>query len=236
VEKSWNKWSLKLLIFEIIGIGKEVLQDADKMHGLSVAQRMAWVSKRKITRVEDIAYCLLGIFGVSMPMLYGEGENTFIRLQEEIVKNTNDHTIFAWTSDSYFSNGLLAPKPAFFNDSGNIVQSKNLSAGPFFLTNKGVNLNLPLKTWEKSKLCLAVLNCQNGSGMKRLGIYLERGSEAADVFKRVWSIELGDIDSVDIAELKYENVYIKQERPFISSSTFFRTGNPINFFLYGDLD
>jgi hypothetical protein len=87
-----TKGSLTLLIFEITGIGKEVLQDADKMHRLSVAQRMAWVSKRKTTRVEDIAYCLLGIFGVNMPMLYGEGEYAFIRLQEEIVKNTNDIT------------------------------------------------------------------------------------------------------------------------------------------------
>jgi hypothetical protein len=40
--------------------------------------------------------CLLVIFDVNMPMLYGKGEKAFIRLQEEIVKETNDLTLFAW--------------------------------------------------------------------------------------------------------------------------------------------
>jgi hypothetical protein len=42
----------------------------------------------------------MGIFCVNMPMLYGEGERTFIRLQEEIVKKSDDHSIFAWTSSA----------------------------------------------------------------------------------------------------------------------------------------
>ena len=62
----------------------------------SVAQRMSWASKRKTTREEDMAYCLLGIFGVNMPLIYGEGEMAFIRLQEEIIKRFDDQSIFAW--------------------------------------------------------------------------------------------------------------------------------------------
>ncbi|KAK0708873.1 hypothetical protein B0T21DRAFT_387584 [Apiosordaria backusii] len=54
---------------------------------------MAWLSKRKTTRIEDMAYCMLGIFNVSMPMLYGEGR---IRLQEEIIRIVNDQSIFCW--------------------------------------------------------------------------------------------------------------------------------------------
>jgi Heterokaryon incompatibility protein (HET) len=50
----------------------------------SVAQKMSWASKRKTRRVEDIASCLLSLFEVNMPMLYGEGKRAFIRLQEEI--------------------------------------------------------------------------------------------------------------------------------------------------------
>jgi hypothetical protein len=46
--------------------------------------------------VEDLAYCLMGIFGVHMPLLYGEGQNAFIRLQEEIMKVSDDQTIFSW--------------------------------------------------------------------------------------------------------------------------------------------
>ena len=43
------------------------------INGASAAQKMSWASKRKTTRVEDIAYSLMGIFEVNMPLLYGEG-------------------------------------------------------------------------------------------------------------------------------------------------------------------
>lgn len=56
----------------------------------SVVERMAWASGRSTTRKEDMAYCLLGIFGVNMPLLYGEGDKAFKRLQEQIIKETED--------------------------------------------------------------------------------------------------------------------------------------------------
>ncbi|KAI1418437.1 heterokaryon incompatibility protein-domain-containing protein [Hypoxylon sp. FL1857] len=65
----------------------------------SVAQRMSWASSRVTTREEDVAYSLLGIFDVNMPLLYGEGKKAFIRLQEEIIKQTKDHSILAWGCD-----------------------------------------------------------------------------------------------------------------------------------------
>lgn len=61
-----------------------------------VAAKMSWASKRQTTRVEDIAYCLMGLFGVNMPTLYGEGQNAFIRLLLEILGKSNDESIFAW--------------------------------------------------------------------------------------------------------------------------------------------
>lgn len=57
---------------------------------------MRWASGRATTREEDIAYCLLGLFNVNMPLLYGEGPKAFQRLQEEIVRNDGDYTILAW--------------------------------------------------------------------------------------------------------------------------------------------
>lgn len=57
---------------------------------------MSWASKRQKIRTEDKAYCLLGIFGISMPLLYGEGGNAFTRLQEEIMRRSDDQTILAW--------------------------------------------------------------------------------------------------------------------------------------------
>ncbi|KAK3321882.1 hypothetical protein B0H66DRAFT_446285, partial [Apodospora peruviana] len=67
----------------------EVLEDC------SVAQRLSWASRRKTTRAEDAVYCLLGIFGVNLPLLYGEGFRAFVRLHEEIIKILNDQFILA---------------------------------------------------------------------------------------------------------------------------------------------
>jgi hypothetical protein len=67
----------------------------------SIAQKMSWASRRETTRVEDQAYCLLGLFGVNMPLLYGEGSRAFIRLQEEIMKHSDDQSLFAWAPPKF---------------------------------------------------------------------------------------------------------------------------------------
>ncbi|KAK0655719.1 hypothetical protein B0T16DRAFT_424448 [Cercophora newfieldiana] len=65
------------------------------LRSIAVAQKMSWAAFRETTRVEDMAYSLLGIFDVNMPMLYGEGEKAFRRLQEEIIRSTSDLSILA---------------------------------------------------------------------------------------------------------------------------------------------
>lgn len=96
----------------------------------SAAAKMSWASNRKTAKPEDIAYCLLGLFDVNMPLLYGEGERkAFQRLQYEIVRSRRDETIFAWTREEQdkleYANmpppGLLAPSPRNFSKSGDLV-------------------------------------------------------------------------------------------------------------------
>lgn len=70
-----------------------------QFENVTIAKRMSWAAGRETTRVEDSAYCLLGIFDVNMPLLYGEGRKAFQRLQEEILKVSDDHTLFAWGLD-----------------------------------------------------------------------------------------------------------------------------------------
>jgi len=94
-EEIGTKLSLQEALTDITGIPAQVLLRGD-LGESSIAQRMSWASWRDTTRIEDLAYCLLGIFDVNMPMLYGEGEYAFIRLQEEIIRNSDDHSIFAW--------------------------------------------------------------------------------------------------------------------------------------------
>ncbi|KAH7367957.1 heterokaryon incompatibility protein-domain-containing protein, partial [Plectosphaerella cucumerina] len=78
------------------GIAQAYLQGRD-LSLASIAERMSWAARRKTTRTEDISYCLLGIFDIHMPLLYGEGaEKSFIRLQREILKGTTDESWLAW--------------------------------------------------------------------------------------------------------------------------------------------
>ena len=95
------------------------------LHGFSIAQRMNWASKRVTSRVEDIAYCLMGLFDVNMPLLYGEGDKAFRRLQEAIVNESADHSILAFrdphppgAGPEYYSaySPVLAPEVRFFCD------------------------------------------------------------------------------------------------------------------------
>ncbi|KAF2108232.1 heterokaryon incompatibility protein-domain-containing protein, partial [Lophiotrema nucula] len=118
---------------------------------LSVARRMSWASKRVTTREEDEAYCLLGIFGVNLPLLYGEGKRAFIRLQEEILRNLDDQTIFAWNVQSEHNLqasafwSLLAPSPAFFSHAAEYIPIRGApQLGEYSVTNSGVLLQAPL--------------------------------------------------------------------------------------------
>ncbi|KAL8684945.1 MAG: hypothetical protein Q9218_008059, partial [Villophora microphyllina] len=107
---------------------------------------MSWMSKRQTTRPEDIAYSLLGLFDVYMPLIYGEGSNAFARLQEEIVKSSDDETIFAWTDDSLFVSGMLALSPAAFAKSGDVVtfQDPHVRRSPYSITNFGLAIEANL--------------------------------------------------------------------------------------------
>ena len=91
-----TKASLETVIEEITGIDGDVLTHQTALHSVSVAQRMSWAAERETTRVEDRAYSLLGVFGIHMPTIYGEGDQAFVRLQEEILRRIPDQTLFAW--------------------------------------------------------------------------------------------------------------------------------------------
>lgn len=82
----------------------------------TVAQKMSWAAGRRTTRVEDTAYCLLGIFHINMPLLYGEGTKAFQRLQLEILQKYSDESIFAWKHSPRERHHGLAISPDEFRD------------------------------------------------------------------------------------------------------------------------
>lgn len=91
-----TKSELLQLLSSITLIEEEFLLSKDLQHA-SIAKRMSWASRRDTSKIEDRAYCLLGIFDINMPLIYGEGKKAFRRLQKEILEATpDDHTLFAW--------------------------------------------------------------------------------------------------------------------------------------------
>ncbi|OJT09120.1 Vegetative incompatibility protein HET-E-1 [Trametes pubescens] len=91
-----TKQSFADVIEEVTGITPAILTHAASVDSVSVAMRMSWASDRVTTREEDRAYSLMGIFGVNLPTIYGEGGFAFVRLQEEILKRVPDETLFIW--------------------------------------------------------------------------------------------------------------------------------------------
>ncbi|KAF2188901.1 HET-domain-containing protein, partial [Zopfia rhizophila CBS 207.26] len=79
-----DKQSLKETLYEITGIAIQALQGSP-LSQFSLNERMSWAEKRRTKREEDEAYSLLVLFGIYMPLLYGEGrKNALIRLQKQI--------------------------------------------------------------------------------------------------------------------------------------------------------
>ncbi|KAF1994704.1 HET-domain-containing protein, partial [Amniculicola lignicola CBS 123094] len=92
-----TKTSLATYISPVTGIPLDILLGKSPLF-TTIAQRMSWASKRQTTREEDIAYCLMGLFDIHMPPIYGEGSETaFLRLQEEILRRNSDQTLFLWS-------------------------------------------------------------------------------------------------------------------------------------------
>ncbi|PKK51790.1 hypothetical protein CI102_3156 [Trichoderma harzianum] len=162
-----DKITLNRTIEDITGISWLVLKGIDKIQNASVAQRMSWAARRETTRPEDLAYCLLGIFDIHMPMLYPEGgKDAFFRLQDLIMRKTGDDSILAWDhneSPDYpnriTSGEIFAVSPAYFANSGKIVARKpERIFSEINVLGGRLGINLPLHMTESGEL-FGLLNC-----------------------------------------------------------------------------
>jgi ankyrin repeat protein len=172
---------LSAAVQKITGIPRPFLLGWASPQEASVAQRISWAAERVTKRKEDAAYCLLGIFGVMMPMIYGEGDRAFIRLQEEIMKHTRDDSILAWGFDpaESISSGfkdviqghVLAPAASMFKNCGQIV-SREQSLNPPELSGGRLRVHLSLHTTTTGEI-YGLLNCgPNDNAEQVMGIPL----------------------------------------------------------------
>lgn len=204
-------------VSQITGIPEDVLHSGDHA-SFSVATKMSWVSRRETKRTEDQAYCLLGIFDVQMPLLYGEGNKAFIRLQEEILKRQPDHTLFAWRSEHNaptptFS-GLLAPSPKnFASHYCQGLLSKHVDM-PYEMTNKGLHLQVRLiKSRKTPNEVYAILDVSHGSNPRNdvwYGIRLGRLGQKGQ-FARINSDEqlVTEAETADTIYMKPSHIYVQ---------------------------
>jgi hypothetical protein len=161
----------------------------------SVAQKMKWASERTTTREEDVAYCLMGLFNVNMPLLYGEGTRAFFRLQKAILEMLSDHSIFAFQSswsDQIHANGpdFLAPNPTTFH---NDVQNVHLPALGRHTSLVGTTLSIDMlicpvqTTTDHPDVYLGILDCSvNGDPHMRPAIILNALNKDRTIFRCIF--------------------------------------------------
>ncbi|KAI0439503.1 heterokaryon incompatibility protein-domain-containing protein [Xylaria telfairii] len=154
-----SKSELEDLLQKITSIDAFVLSTGT-FSQVCVAKRMSWAAKRDTTRVEDQAYSLMGIFGVNMPLIYGEGKKAFLRLQQEIMRVSDDQSLFAWGAPPVFPDmhvfltariplmhGLFADSPASFATNHDILEVDNQDdSPPPVIHGNGVRVQYPVCT------------------------------------------------------------------------------------------
>jgi hypothetical protein len=172
-EKIGTKEDLASEISQITHIEQPMLTGTTSLEYFSIAARMSWASMRETTRGEDIAYCLLGIFDVNMPLLYGEGQvKAFVRLQEEISNiYPTDYSLLAWgLMEEPFSgdllrqcspSNLLASHPREFRNCRDIVPATRWSPHrPYRLSRAHLEINLPIRRYlNNSKTQIGLICC-----------------------------------------------------------------------------
>ena len=238
-DSSWNeigeKRQLEKEISKTTGIDSDVLRDYRSLYNKSIARRMSWASSRETTRTEDIAYCLMGIFNVNMPLLYGEGEKAFTRLQEVIMQSNYDHSLFAWnhcfpntvfgsnmTNDELLLGvGLLAPHPVAFRTSANIIPH-TMRTEPYAITNMGLRICLRVLEHNPSARYhthFAILQCGYTSKLSTAiaipiaQTFALEASSSKNEFYRSVSQGFIEVEYSQAAPLENQNVYFLTAGP-----------------------
>ncbi|KAF1927545.1 uncharacterized protein M421DRAFT_421387 [Didymella exigua CBS 183.55] len=192
------------------GIPVFVLEERRSVSEVSVAERMSWAAHRQTTRTEDLAYCLLGLFDIQMPLLYGEGKKAFIRLQEEILKTTDDYSLFGWRAhESTLSTyrGLLARSPTEFRDCHFFEREESISTFPVNPTPIGLHIQLEFLPHPSDKTRILALIRASNPLNQRLAISLKCLDGLAQ-YARVDAGELVPMNDWPTGQLR--TIYIRQ--------------------------
>ena len=182
LDSGWNmfgsKRSLNEVVSAITGIADAAFRSA---RDASVATKMSWAAWRSCTRPEDLAYSLLGMFDVNMPLLYGEGaRQAFERLQLEIIKRSGDESIFTFYNPAKWARVLANSPEDFAYGAGIRLFEPRIPRAPYTCTHKGLEIStvlLPSRmstSFGKHKIYFMPLNCAREGALKPMAIRLGR--------------------------------------------------------------
>ena len=183
-----DKMSLKDYIYEITRISPRALR-GDELITFSVEERLSWAENRQTKRKEDKAYSLLGIFAIFMPLMYGEGDHAFTRLQREINRKHVETAAL-----DYLPFKLPTAPQAAFNSFDN-------QHGATCLADTRVELLQEITEWADGldRRCIFWLNGMAGTGKSTVARtiarrYHDRGNLGASFF---FSRRGGDVGLAD---------------------------------------
>ncbi|KAF3011843.1 hypothetical protein E8E14_003544 [Neopestalotiopsis sp. 37M] len=198
-DRDWTiiagKEALSPIISVVTGIDEECIKGKTPISRYSISHRLSWAAGREATREEDVAYSLFGLCDISMPLLYGEGSKAFRRLQQEIIQSSADESIFAWEApvvgfprqNTTETMPLLAPNPAVFHSARLSSKAARPSGMPYFPTNAGLSIHLPLLRTYKKDLFFAGLNCGPSDNQQTWLALTSQGPDGYNQYARIRS-------------------------------------------------
>ncbi|KAI1162507.1 heterokaryon incompatibility protein-domain-containing protein [Nemania serpens] len=203
-DRHWNKRGAKEDLIEelsrITKISAHILRHEQPLSSVPVAKKMSWAAGRSTKRVEDQAYSLLGLFDVNMPLLYGEEEKAFQRLQYEIIGRTADLSIFAWClprlgaarEEERVYCGILAASPDVFAGCTTLSKIPHRIHREFSVSNNGIRtqihvLSCPIPKKRGAWGYVLPLNCVQDSDTF-LGIKLRKCGANIFVREDPWAL------------------------------------------------
>ena len=223
-----DRRSLASTLNSITHIPEDVLQADDLGDPRQLADRfgvarvMSWAADRKTSKPEDRAYSLVGLFGVSLATAYGEGENrAFRRLQEALIQEYGDQTIFSW-SGKRETGSVLADSPSDFQNCADVIKwvppSWAQSRRPFQIGQGSVTTRLRLTRCRGSSYIFqAALACCHRGNQTPIVITL---AELNGIYYRIF----GDFSPSDETDEREITLCCRQVTP---SSLMFDVSSPL---------
>ena len=227
-----DKKSLANCLSAITRVPQHILEDGLSIERPCVAQIMSWAADRITTRAEDRAYSLLGLLGVNMPMLYGEGKQAFQRLQLEIIRTSNDQSIFAWDPEGKTPRigSILADDPNLFRDCDDMIAMdlnylvklhcdrftdeelcsiREERLGFFLVTNRGIQICLPLSPYPGSRsVFMARLACRSPRRLEYMPVTIHLAQWKSNYYRYS---PLPNQSAFSSEALQFQQVYLRYQ-------------------------